>query len=467
MPSTLTVMTDDAGVTDERARQAVTLLHRMGVGASDRVVVLADNADAVLALTWGALRAGIVPVPLNTALSDPQMAEMAADADARAIVIDEGNAGRLAAHLVLTDALLDGARPSADGLAPLPQARAMHYTSGTTGSAKGVWSGLLGRDLGRAWVEDERAANPTGPDDVHLVCSYLFHSGPHRYALNTLNGGGRVVVQPRFDAGATLAAIQRERVTTAFMVPTHLARMLDHPAMGTTDLSSLRWIHHAGAACPEPLKRRALRTFPDGVLHEFYGSTEGQFTAISPDEWLQRPGSVGRARTGRRLLVTEGVDGPEVDPGVIGTVWVSAPPHGRFAYWRDPAKTAAAWRGDLFTVGDLGLVDREGYLTLAGRRGDLIITGGVNVYPAEVERVLLAHPAVLEGVVYGLPDPRWGQQVTAAVIPRRGASADPEEIRSFLRQRLAGFQTPKHIEVVDDLPRTASGKVVRSRLTGA
>lgn len=449
--------------TDERARQAVALLHARGVGAGDRVVVLADNAEASLALTWGALRAAIVPVPLNTALSDRQVAELAADADPALVVADEGNAGRIAADLVLDEALLAAQRPVAE-LFAVPQARAMHYTSGTTGRAKGVWSGVLGPDLGRAWADDEAAANPTGPDDVHLVCSYLFHSGPHRYALNTLNGGGRVVVQPRFDAGETLRAIQRERVTTAFVVPTHLARLLDHPAFASTDLSSLRWIHHAGAACPEPLKRRALAAFPDGVLHEFYGSTEGQFTAIGPEEWLAHPRSVGRARTGRSLQVTT-AEGVPLPVGEVGTVWVTAPPHGRFTYWRDQAKTASAWRDGAFTVGDLGSLDDDGYLTLAGRRGDLIITGGVNVYPAEVERALLAHPGVLDGVVYGVADDRWGQQVTAAVVPRRGAHLDPEEVRAFLRERLAGFQTPKQVVVVDDLPRTASGKVVRSALS--
>jgi long-chain acyl-CoA synthetase len=269
-------------------------------------------------------------------------------------------------------------------------------------------------------------------------------------------------MHPGFDAGATLAAIAREGVTTAFVVPTHLSRLLDHPDLPTTDLSSLRWIHHAGAACPEPLKRRAMAALPAGVLHEFYGSTEGQFTAITPEEWVRRPGSVGRARPGQRIEVT--VEGRAAEVGEVGTVWASAPPHGRFSYWGDPAATARAWRGQMFTVGDLGSLDDEGYLSLAGRRGDLIVTGGVNVYPAEVERVLLAHPAVLDGAVFGRDHPDWGQQVTAAVVARRDALADPEEIRAFLRQRLAGFQTPKEVVVVDDLPRTASGKVVRARL---
>ena len=448
---------------DLRARQAAGAVATAGARPGDRVVVLADNAPELLALTWGLLRAGVVPVLLNTALADPQVAELAADAEARLTVTDAGNAGRLRPDLVLSAEALDRARPA--DLDPLPRGRAMHYTSGTSGRPKGVWTGVLPPDLAEAWAEEEALANPTGPDDVHLVCSHLFHSGPHRYAINTLNRGGHVVLQPHFDAGATLAAIARHRVTTAFMVPTHLSRLLEHPDLPAADLSSLRWIHHAGAACPEPLKRRALAALPDGILHEFYGSTEGQFTAIGPDDWLAHPGSVGRARTGRRLEVTA-ADGTPLPPGEVGTVWVSAPPFARFTYWNAPQATAEAWRGEAFTVGDLGALDAEGYLTLAGRRTDLIVSGGVNVYPAEVERALLAHPAVAEGVVYATPHPGWGQQVTAAVIPRQGHQVDPEEVRTFLRARLAGFQTPKVVHVVDDLPRTASGKVVRAALAG-
>ncbi len=446
---------------DLRARQAAGAVQSLGAVTGDRVVVLADNAPALLALTWGLLRAGIVPVLLNTALADPQVRDLAADAQARLVVTDPGNAGRLDPDLLLTDEVLDDTRPAA--VDPLPRARAMHYTSGTSGRPKGVWTGVLSPEAARAWADEETLANPTGPDDVHLVCSHLFHSGPHRYALNTLNRGGHVVVQPGFEAGATLRGVADHGATTAFMVPTHLSRLLEHPDLPSADLSSLRWIHHAGAACPEPLKRRALAALPDGILHEFYGSTEGQFTAIGPQEWLAHPGSVGRARAGRTLSVTD-ADHRPLPPGEVGQVWVSAPPFAAFTYWNAPEATAEAWRGDRFSVGDLGALDPDGYLTLAGRRTDLIVTGGVNVYPAEVERVLLAHPAVAEGVVYASPHPDWGQQVTAAVIPRRDHAVDAEEVRAFLRARLAGFQTPKVVHVVHDLPRTASGKVVRTAL---
>jgi long-chain acyl-CoA synthetase len=189
-------------------------------------------------------------------------------------------------------------------------------------------------------------------------------------------------------------------------------------------------------------------------LWEFYGSTEGQFTAISPQEWLERPGSVGRARRQRHLEI--------IDPGPdgVGTAYVSAPPFARWEYWRDPERTAQAWRGDLFTVGDLGRLDSDGYLFLAARREDLVISGGVNVYPAEVERVLLEHPSVRDAAVFGVQDERSGQRLCAAVI----AEAAPDDIDTWLHERLDGAHRPKRVVVVDAFPRTSTGKVDREAL---
>jgi acyl-CoA synthetase (AMP-forming)/AMP-acid ligase II len=205
---------------------------------------------------------------------------------------------------------------------------------------------------------------------------------------------------------------------------------------------------HAGEPCPEQLKRQALDVFPSGSLWEFYGSTEGQFTLCSPDEWLERPGTVGRARRGRELSIDD------------EAIYVRPPSFARWEYWRDPDKTRAAWNGDAFTVGDMGRLDEDGYLFIEGRREDLIISGGVNVYPAEVERVLESHPDVVEAAVFGLQDDDFGQRVCAAIV----GSADPDELRAWARERLPGSHTPKSIVVVDALPRTATGKVRRADL---
>ena len=239
------------------------------------------------------------------------------------------------------------------------------------------------------------------------------------------------------------------------MVPAHLQRLFaldDLPA-----LSGFRLVTHAGSACPEPLKRAAIDAFGVDRLWEFYGSTEGQFSAASAAEWLERPGTVGRARPGRSL---------SVDPD--GTVWCEVPSWGRFEYWRSPEHTASAWRPaaldpgawGAFSVHDLGRMDDEGYLFLDGRRDDLVITGGVNVYPAEVERVLAEAPGVTEVAVFGVDDERWGQRVCAAVTGRTDAAS----LDRYAHERLAGHKRPKQYCIVEELPYTATGKLRRSAL---
>jgi long-chain acyl-CoA synthetase len=273
------------------------------------------------------------------------------------------------------------------------------------------------------------------------------------------------VLQDRFEAADTLAAIDLFNVTTTFMVPTHLARIfaLGERALARYDLSSMQMLIHAGAPIRESTKRAAIKSFPPDSVWEFYGSTEGQATRISSGEWLERPGSVGRALPGVRLTVrTE--EGAIGEPGEPGLIWIEGDDTDRFRYWGDDAKTKTAWRGDAFTVGDLGYVDADAYLFLTGRRDDTIITGGVNVYPVEVESVLSEHPAVREAMVYGEPHEEWGQQVRALVVAQPEMPLDPELLRTWARERLAGFKCPRVIEIVDQLPRTATGKLRRPRL---
>ncbi|KQS58804.1 AMP-dependent synthetase [Geodermatophilus sp. Leaf369] len=413
-------------------RRVAGSLAALGLTRGDRLVVSASASPALLAVVLGALRVGVVPVVLDPALPAAERADLVADADPALDVGDD------------PAQLLGGATAE---LAPFPLARPMHYTSGTTGRRKGVWSGVLTDDDARALATEEIDLWGFVPTDRHLVLSPLHHSAPLRFAAHTLLAGGEVLLPGPFDAARAAAVISGLRPTTTFCVPTHLQRLLREDV----DWSSFRVLAHAGAPCPEPTKRAVVEALPEGAVWEFYGSTEAQFTVCSAADWLAHPGSVGRARPGRSLETDE-----------RGQLWCAVPRWARFEYWRAPEKTAAAWRGDLVTVGDLGRVDEDGTVWLDGRREDLVISGGVNVYPAEVEAVLDAHPAVVESAVVGVPDDDWGQRVVAAYV----GDVPAEELRAWARERLAPAKRPKSLHPVGELPRTSTGKVRRLDLPG-
>ena len=423
-----------ASAEDRQRRVAGTLLGR-GIGPGERVAFCVGSSAGLLCAVLGALRRGIVPVLLNATLLPAERQALVADCRPSAVVLD----GEALAELE------DG--PEAE-LAPLPLARPMHYTSGTTGRPKGVWSGVLEERDARALFDDEADLWGFGPGDVHLVCSPMYHSVSIRFAGGTLLRGGTVLVMERFDAAVAARLLEDERPTTTFMAPTVLGRLLRH-SDAQAAFDSLRLLVHAGSPCPVPLKRAALARVSPGVLWEFYGATEGQFTVCPPDEWLAHPGTVGRARPGRRL----GVDAD-------GTVWCQAPSFARFSYFGDPRATAAAWRGDAFSVGDLGRLDDEGYLYLEGRRQDLVISGGVNVYPAEVEAVLARAPGVAEVAVFGVEDEDWGQRLCAAVV----GDAGEEVLRRHAEAHLAPYKRPKTYLWLEELPRSATGKLLRRAL---
>jgi acyl-CoA synthetase (AMP-forming)/AMP-acid ligase II len=419
---------------EDRQRRVAGALAGRGLQPGQRAAFVVPSSVDLLCAVMGALRTGIVPVLLNPALLAEERDLLLDDADPAVVVDTEEQLRAL------------GAGAPAE-LAAVPLGRPMHYTSGTSGRPKGVWSGVLDEDAATALVDDEREVWAFADTDVHLVCSPLFHSAAIRFAAGTLLAGGDVVLLPRFEAEAAASAIASERPTTAFMAPAHLQRLFALPRL--PELGSFRLLAHAGAPCPAPLKRAALSAFPKGAVWEFYGSTEGQFTVCPPSLWEEKPGTVGRARPRR----TMSVDGD-------GVIWCAVPSFARFEYWRDPDKTAAAWRGDAFTVGDLGRIDDDGCLFLDGRRDDLIISGGVNVYPAEVEDVLAGVRGVGEVAVFGAPDERWGQRVCAAVVP--DGPVDADSVIDHARRHLTAYKCPKEVYVLDALPRTATGKLRRS-----
>jgi long-chain acyl-CoA synthetase len=470
-PEAGTTVTTAAAATDHRplVAGACAVLARLGLAPGDRVLTILPNTPATFAVQLACLLEGVVPVPLGPDTPPDEVRAVELDArPVRALVDNTRARGAVAlsvpVHHVDEDALR-AVRPR-EPSASAPRTRPMAYTSGTTGERKGVHVGVHDPAWGAHWVDDEHRAFDRRHGERHLVVSPLYHSGPFRFAAVTVLTGGAVAVLPRFDVDAWLSALRTHRPTSLFCVPTHLHRLLSHPDFRADDLASLRLLAHAGAPCPVPLKERVLEAAPEDAVWEFYGSTEGQFTVCPPDLWREAPGTVGRARPGHRLEVRSD-DAQPLPAGQVGAVWVHAPSHARWRYFDDPERTAAAWDGDAFTVGDLGHLDRDGRLFLDGRPGDLVISGGVNVYPARVEQRLLALPAVAEAVVLGVPDEEWGERVEAAVVLRDGARLDPELARRELRRVLAPAEVPKHIAVVDELPRTPTGKIRRVGLRDA
>jgi long-chain acyl-CoA synthetase len=411
-------------------------LARAGIAPGARVVFQAPNSALLLASVAGALRSARAPVVISAALTTRERDELVADVDP-ALVVDADVLQEAQSAPAATAALHDwfACRP-------------LHFTSGTSGRPKAVWSGWLTRAQAEALVAEERAAWGFGPDDVHLVCGPMSHSAPLRFPLLTLAAGGSVVVPPRFDPVAASRLIEAGAVTTSFMAPVHLQRILDARPPART---SLRLLAHAGSACPSHVRHRARMVFGDDALREFYGSTEGQFTICTPAEFDAHPGTVGRARPGRALRVD-----------AEGHLWCRVPDHARFAYWGDPEKTAAAWDADWFTVGDLGRIDADGYVYLDGRRSDLIITGGVNVYPAELERVVAELPGVAQAVAFGVDDPDWGQRVCLAVT----GAVTAQDVRAWCATQLAPYKRPTSVHVVASFPLTHNGKIDRQRVPG-
>jgi long-chain acyl-CoA synthetase len=467
----------------EVARAADHITHglrRLGLGAGDVVAAVLPNRALMLELQLAAFQGGMYLVPINTRLTAPEIGYILDDSRAKALIASD----RFAAA---TDAALRSlASPppafDADRLDELtggvpstrPDGRtagaAMHYTSGTTGRPKGVRRPLSGMD------PDEQAERlvlflamfgmmPHG-GHVHLAVSPLYHTAVMTFSTTSLHAGHAVVLMDGWSPEETLRLIGEQRVTTAHMVPTQFRRLLALPdgVKAAADTSSLTHVIHAAAPCPIDDKRRMLAWWGP-VIYEYYAATEGGGTLVTPQEWLQRPGTVGRAWPNSAVRVEDDEGGP-CPPGVPGTVYLSLG-QADFEYHRDAEKTQAGRRDGFFTVGDVGYLDEDGYLFLCDRKADMIISGGVNIYPAEIESALFAHPRVADVAVFGIPDAEWGEQVKAIVEPTKGTPAGPElqgELIEFCRERLAGYKCPKTIDFIEAMPREPTGKLLKRRL---
>ena len=296
----------------------------------------------------------------------------------------------------------------------------------------------------------------------------LYHAAPLglNWAVPIAAGLGAVLMD-RWDAEATLALIERYGITHTHMVATMFHRLLNLPdeVKQRYDVSSLRWIVHGAAPTPVHVKR-AMIEWLGPILWEYYAATEGGSYLVGSEEWLERPGTVGRLVEGAHSKVLD-EEGNELGTGETGTIYFKAPESGRFVYFRAPDKTASAYRDDYFTMGDMGYFDREGYLFLTGRSAELIISGGINIYPAEVDEALLRHPAVSDVATIGVPNPEWGEEVKAVILLSDGfepGDALVGELLEHCRQHLAGFKCPRSIDFTDALPRLPTGKIVRRKV---
>jgi long-chain acyl-CoA synthetase len=471
---------------DEILNRATNALLAAGLAPGRRIGVLANNsAETVIAYLAG-LHAGVSSIPINFHLTAEEVAYILRDAEADLLFVGpETTAVGLEAAAKAGVGVVVGWRTGADGVIawddwlakaspaepPTDQAPRpfLHYTSGTTGRPKGAETppNMFPRTATVAdffgAMREQVALGAPGPG---LAVGPLYHTGPLG-SVRQLGGGKPLVTLHRFDPEKVLETIERYRISSTLMVPTHFQRLLDLPAQTRAryDVSSLRSVPHTGAACPVDVKRRMIEWFGP-VLMEAYGGTEsGTTNMISSEEWLKKPGSVGKTLPPFELLVVS-EEGETLPVGQVGQLYFRDTTGRGIIYHNDPEKTAAAHRAPgVFTLGEVGYVDEEGYVFITDRVSDMIVSGGVNIYPAEAEQVLIKHPDVADVAVIGAPNAEMGEEVKALVIP-----VDPERAPSaaaldaFCRQHLAGFKCPRSYDFVADLGRNAMGKVNKRAL---
>ena len=483
------------GDLDRRIRRVAGGLASLGVAAGHSVAILMRNDIAFMEAAYGAQSLGAYAVPINWHFKAEEIAYILEDCGTRVLI---GHADLLApivdalpAHIELIGVTTPPEVARAYGFAPLPAcavARArdyeawlsaqapytgemlppqltMFYTSGTTGRPKGVRRPAPTAAHMAASERLRRDVFGIVPGIRCVVPGPLYHSAPNAFAMRAGRVADLMVLMPRFDPQGLLELIERERLDTMFMVPTMFIRLLKLPEemRRRYDVSSLKFVIHAAAPCPHDVKR-AMIDWWGPVINEFYGSTESSaVTLASSADTLKKPGTVGRAVEGAELRILDD-DGHVLPAGEVGEIFTRFAELPDFTYHNKPDERARIDRGGFITSGDVGYLDADGYLFLCDRKRDMVISGGVNIYPAEIEAVLHGMPGVKDCAVFGIPDAEFGEKLMAVVEPAEGASFARDEVRTYLCRHLADYKVPRDIEIACDLPREDSGKIFKRRL---
>ncbi len=478
-----------------RARRVASGLRAFGVKPGDSVAILMRNDIAFLEASFAAMMLGAYAVPINWHFKAEEVSYILTDSAAKALI---GHADLLSAVTVTAPAHLPviwlatppeilsayriepdhaavpagavefeswlAAQPPYEG-PPVPQPQSMIYTSGTTGHPKGVRR--------KAPTAREHEVNEALRSLVYgvmqgvrcLLPGPLYHSAPNSFGLRAARLAELLVLMPRFDAETMLQIVARERIEAIFMVPTMFIRLLKLPeeVRRQYDVTSLRHVIHAAAPCPADVKRAMIEWWGP-VIYEFYGGTEnGPVTFATSEDALRKPGTVGRPSPGAQVRILDN-DGKQLPAGAVGEIYSRIEGYPDFIYHNLPEKTADVLRDGLITCGDLGYLDEDGYLFVCDRKRDMVISGGTNIYPAEIEAVLHTAPGVQDCAVFGVPDAEFGEALMAVVEPRSGAELDVAALRKQMADHLADYKVPKHIEIRSDLPREDSGKIFKRRL---
>ncbi|MGI9613961.1 MAG: AMP-binding protein [Acidimicrobiales bacterium] len=500
-PDELALADDTTSITfrelDERVNRLIHAFRSAGVGAGDTIAILSGNRIEWFEVALACANTGITHVPINWHLVGPEIAYILADSGAKAMVVGHRFVDEAASSLnhsarsedstaAVGLALVAGADPGGrftsyeeflaggDPADPADQSFGgpMFYTSGTTGNPKGVRGSLSALEPG------------TTPEVWHLIgagfsellelpgvtalCGPVYHSAQWAFSFLPMMAGSATVMQHRYDSAGLLELIDRYQATNVHLVPTQMKRLIDLPdeVKASYDGSSMKLVLHGAAPCP-PVVKRAMIDWLGPIITEYYGSTEGSvITMIDSEQWLAKGGSVGPAMPNMEIIVV-GPDGEQVGPNEEGTLYFRNGMGMDFEYHNAPEKTAEAHlEQGVFTTGDVGYVDDDGYLWLSDRRIDMIISGGVNIYPAEIEQVLGGHPLVADVAVIGVPNEEFGEEVKAVVVLNDGTveSDALATLGAYCRENLAGYKCPRSYDVANELPRTGTGKVQKRKL---